>query len=158
MANQQMGAWIEQVESIVAQEIENLYRQAVDLGSSHMEFHMDGNAVRHDTRNKSIIFMKVRRRGNSVNLEWIYIKWGSNKKKGKKGYYMNNFTKQRGGVEYNMNLLIEKAQEWEKEKIKETETKARLIRKQLQLCVEITRKVKAISSKVMVMRKATQNT
>lgn len=71
--------------------------------------------------NKSTLFLRCFKRGNSLQIEWSIARWWGSSAKGNRKMYRTHIAKARGTHAYSLAKLLAHAKEWEKPLVAELE-------------------------------------
>lgn len=114
-------------EQALAEHMEALYIRALTAVDAYYTFKDEMNK-QMDWRRKSSLKPRVRKRELSVVAEWYEKRWYPSGKGGERKPYTTYIDKPRGKAAYSMSKILKYAQDWEREKVIETEKEFAKIR------------------------------
>lgn len=118
--------------------------QANDLCQQHLEL------VKHTNKrlgwdDQSKLFVQARMRDNTLTINWSTVNWYGSRTEGKRRMVKTSIGKRRDRYEYNMVALLDKAQHWEKDMVREIETELVPIRREAKFIGEAITKLNNIT-------------
>lgn len=108
--------------------LEVIFERAISLADEHWDYVYASDKKMPDWRQKSRLFLRCRKVGNSLQIEWYEIQWVGHS--GNRKFLRRYISKPRGQYGYNVTKLIALARDWEVDQVKETEAKMALIRRE----------------------------
>lgn len=118
---------LEAVKAALEDYMEELYRRAMAAAEDYYGFKNERNP-KTDWPKKSSLKPRVRQLGNSIAMEWYEKRWYGSTQKGNRRPFVTYIAKPRGAVNYTMSKLLGYAQDWERDKVIETEMEFAKIR------------------------------
>jgi hypothetical protein len=118
---------LEVVKAALERRMEQLYQRAYAVVEDYYIFKNERN-LQADWPKKSSLKPRVRQRGLSIVMEWYDKRWYGSTKKGNRRPFVTYIAKPRGAINYTMSKLLGYAQDWEREKVIETEKEFAKIR------------------------------
>lgn len=127
MTNTMQGNDLGEVKAALERHMESLHKRAMAVVNEYYEFKDEMN--RHmDWQKKSSLKPRIRQRGLSIAAEWYDKRWYGSKAKGTRRAFTTYIAKPRAAHGYTLSKLLEYAQDWEKDKVAETENALAAIR------------------------------
>jgi hypothetical protein len=120
---------LEEVKAVLERHMESLYRKAMEVVDGYYKFKIEMNQ-QMDWPKKSSLKPRVRQRGLSIAAEWYDKRWYGSKVKGNRRAFTTYIAKPRTAHGYTLSKLLEYAQDWEKDKVVETENALAAIRQE----------------------------
>lgn len=108
--------------------LEVIFQRANSLSDEHWDYVYAYDKKMPDWRQKSRLFLRCRKVGNSLQIEWYEVRWVG--PSGNRKYLRHYISKPRGQYGYNIGKLIPLARDWEVERVKETEAGMASIRRE----------------------------
>jgi hypothetical protein len=127
MLVQQLASTQEAIQALEAY-LEVIFGRANSLSDEHWDYVYAYDKKMPDWRQKSRLFLRCRKVGNSLQIEWYEVRWVG--PSGNRKYLRHYISKPRGQYGYNIGKLIPLARDWEVERVKETEAKMAAIRRE----------------------------
>lgn len=118
---------LEAVKAALEGYMEELYRRATAAAEGYYGFKNERNP-QTDWPKKSSLKPRVRQLGSSIAMEWYDKRWYGSAQKGNRRPFVTYIAKPRGAVNYTMSKLLGYAQDWERDKVIETEMEFAKIR------------------------------
>jgi hypothetical protein len=118
---------LEDIKAALERHMESLYRRATEVVDEYYKFKIEMDK-RMDWPKKSSLKPRVRQRGLSIAAEWYDKRWYGSKAKGTRRAFTTYIAKPRTAHGYTLSKLLEYAQDWEKDKVAETENALAAIR------------------------------
>jgi hypothetical protein len=101
---------------------EHVYEMAVGIADRYWDFIYERNPkLEWDQRSR--LFLRCRKTGNSVQIEWYETRWVGAKKNGTRKAIRTYISKPKAGFSYSTAKLLALAQEWESDLVLETEAR-----------------------------------
>lgn len=116
-----------EIKAALERYMESLYKRAMAVVNEYYEFKDEMNK-QMDWPKKSSLKPRVRQRGLSIAAEWYDKRWYGSKAKGTRRAFTTYIAKPRTAHGYTLSKLLEYAQDWEKDKVAETENALAAIR------------------------------
>jgi hypothetical protein len=127
MTNAMQENSLEEVKAALERHMESLYRKALAVVDDYYKFKIELNK-QMDWPKKSSLKPRVRQRGLSITAEWYDKRWYGSKAKGNRKAFTTYIAKPRTAHGYTLNKLLDYAQDWERDKVVETENALAAIR------------------------------
>lgn len=121
-----------------------LEEQANDLCQQHLELVKRTNK-RLGWNDHSTLFVQARMRDNTLTINWSTVKWYGSRTEGKRRMVKTSIGKRRDRYEYNMVALLDKAQPWEIDMVREIETDLVPVRREAKFIGEAITKLNHIT-------------
>jgi len=118
---------LEEIKAALERHMESLYKRALAVVNEYYDFKEEINE-KMDWPKKSSLKPRVRQRGLSIAAEWYDKRWYGSKAKGTRRAFTTYIAKPKASHGYTLSKLLEYAQDWEKDKVAETETALAAIR------------------------------
>ncbi|CAB1368278.1 conjugative transfer protein MobI(A/C) [Denitratisoma oestradiolicum] len=126
MELKELKGMLETTREALESSLDRIHWRAGELVVDYQDFHFKENKERKNWEDKSQISLKTKRRGTSIGIWWVKLKWSG--VSGKRQCYTREFKKPRGKFEYDLENVLTEAQNWEKEKIRSVEAEAAQLR------------------------------
>lgn len=140
MVTQKIRTPEEAIEALEAYQ-EFLYERVVEEADKFWDVIYDRNP-KLDWDKRSRLFLRCRKIGNSVQIEWYETTWAGTKKNGTRKAIRTYITKPKNSFSYTPQKLLSIAQDWEADMVLETEAKL----------TEYRREAKAITRAICALR------
>ena len=127
MPNTKQENDLKEINAALERHMESLYKRAMAVVNEYYEF-KDKMNKQMDWPKKSSLKPRVRQRGLSIAAEWYDKRWYGSKAKGTRRAFTTYIAKPRTAHGYTLSKLLEYAQDWEKDKVAETENALAAIR------------------------------
>ncbi|MBU9212330.1 conjugative transfer protein MobI(A/C) [Burkholderia multivorans] len=127
MANTMQVNDLGEIKAALERYMERLYKRAMAVVNEYYEFKDEMNK-QMDWPKKSSLKPRVRQRGLSIAAEWYDKRWYGSKAKGTRRAFTTYIAKPKGAMSYTLSKLLAYAQDWEKDKVAETENALAAIR------------------------------
>ena len=111
---------LKEIKTTLERHMESLYERAMAVVDDYYRFKIDTNK-QMDWEKKSSLKPRVRQRGLSIAAEWYDVRWYGSNAKGTRRAVTRYIAKPRAAHGYTLSKLLEYAQDWEKDKVAETE-------------------------------------
>lgn len=109
--------------------IDLLYNEAESIVEDHWQFVYRMDSEAKSWKDKSCLSLRLRRVGNSINIEWSRIEWWGSKARGTRKTFRRHISKPKDAYGYTLSKLITWARDWEKDRVEATERKLAEIRR-----------------------------
>ncbi|MEW6169547.1 MAG: conjugative transfer protein MobI(A/C) [Pseudomonadota bacterium] len=127
MTNAMQEPNLVEIKAVMEKHMQELYRKATEVVEEYYKFKIEMNK-KMDWPKKSSLKPRVRQRGLSIAAEWYDKRWYGSKAKGTRRAFTTYIAKPRTAHGYTLSKLLEYAQDWEKDKVAETENALAAIR------------------------------
>jgi hypothetical protein len=111
---------LDEIKAVMEARLQELHKKATEVVDEYYKFKIEMNK-QMDWPKKSSLKPRVRQRGLSIAAEWYDKRWYGSKVKGNRRAFTTYIAKPRNAHGYTLSKLLEYAQDWEKDKVVETE-------------------------------------
>ena len=109
--------------------LDDLYAQAEKIVEAHWAAVRATEKKWPGWENKSVLRLRLRRKGNTIMLEWGKVRWAGSKARGTRTALVE-YLRKTDDYGYNLKILKALSKDWEKPLVEDTETKLTAIRRE----------------------------
>lgn len=117
---QQKIRTLEELSDAMERYLDELYERAVSVADKFWDFVYQQDQ-RLDWEKRSRLFLRVRKTGNSIRIEWYEVKWVGSRAKNNRRSLRVYIAKPRGQFRYSATKLTALARDWEADMVLKTE-------------------------------------